>query len=43
MRETGDLLFACVNLARLKGAECEIALKDKTERFVDEIAAEDDE
>ncbi|MBP5308039.1 MAG: MazG family protein [Clostridia bacterium] len=34
MRVSGDLLFACVNLARLKGAECEIALKDRTAEFV---------
>ena len=37
MRDSGDLLFACVNLARLKGAECEMALKDKSEKFVNEI------
>ena len=41
MCDSGDLLFACVNLARLSGAECEIALKDKTERFVDEFTAEE--
>jgi len=41
-RDSGDLLFACVNLARLKGAECEVALKDKTSAFVRDFAGEDD-
>lgn len=42
-RVSGDLLFACVNLIRLKGVECEIALKDKTEAFVDEFTQGEEE
>ncbi|MBR2968997.1 MAG: MazG family protein [Clostridia bacterium] len=42
MRVLGDLLFACVNLGRMRGGECEIALKDKTEQFVKEFAGDEE-
>ncbi len=41
-RVIGDLLFACVNLARQSGADCEMALKDKTAEFVRQFVKEDD-
>ncbi len=37
----GELLFACVNLIRLCGAESEISLSDFTAEFVKEIVGED--
>jgi len=42
-RVSGHLLFACVNLIRLSGEECEIALRDVTEQFVDDFAGENSE
>ena len=32
--ETGDLLFAVVNVGRLVGVDCETSLKESTEKFV---------
>ena len=32
-KEAGDLLFACVNLGRKAGCDCEKALKESVERF----------
>lgn len=33
--ETGDLLFAAVNVGRLAGADCEESLKESTKKFID--------
>ena len=33
-KELGDLLFACVNVGRKAGCDCEKALKESAERFV---------
>ena len=32
-KELGDLLFACVNIGRKAGCDCEKALKESTDRF----------
>ena len=32
-KELGDLLFACVNVGRIAGCDCEKALKESVERF----------
>ena len=39
-RLAGELLFACVNLARLRGADCETALADVTDAFVKHVCGE---
>ena len=40
--KAGELLLACVNLAGLRGAECEIALKESTEAFVEDFTSDDE-
>lgn len=37
--ELGDLLFAVVNAGRLAGTDCELALKESTEKFVRRFTA----
>jgi tetrapyrrole methylase family protein/MazG family protein len=37
--ELGDLLFAVVNAGRLSGADCELALKESTDKFVRRFTA----
>lgn len=37
--ELGDLLFSCVNVARLAGAEPELLLKAATEKFIRRFTA----
>ena len=32
-KELGDILFACVNMGRKAGCDCEKALKESVERF----------
>lgn len=37
--ELGDLLFSCVNVARLAGKEPELLLKSATEKFIRRFTA----
>lgn len=37
--EFGDLLFAAVNLGRKTGMDCEMALKEATQKFIDRFCA----
>ena len=37
--ELGDLLFACVNVARLSGVEPELALQKATQKFINRFTA----